>query len=328
MTQATLRDWYPALDAYAEHRLAVGDGHRLHVEEAGNPAGLPAVFLHGGPGSGCNPGHRRYFDPARYRIVLFDQRGAGRSEPFGETSNNTTAHLLADMEHIRRHLGIERWLVFGGSWGATLALLYAQAHAERVSALVLRGSFLARRDDLDWFVGERGARMIYPDAFAPFAAAVPAGEGGLLERAARVMAGSDAVAKAELATAWADYTGAVVTLSLPDAVVAAETSDRADPAPLVAKAAIEMHYAAARYFIREDQILQEMGRIPRVPTVIVHGRRDLTCTPAAAFALARALPHAQLRIVREAGHLGIEPGNIDALVRATDGLADALGAPR
>jgi proline iminopeptidase len=313
-----MRGLYPEIDPFAVHRLDVGGGHVLYVEEVGHPDGIPAVFLHGGPGSGCNAGHRRYFDPARYRVVLFDQRGAGRSTPAGAIAQNTTQHLLHDLETIRESLGIARWLVFGGSWGATLALLHAQAAPDRVLGLILRGTFLARPCDLDWFVGERGARLVYPDAWAPFARAVPAGPASLVERASRALSGSNAALRAAVATAWADYAGAVVTLSLPDEVIAAETTPRADPAPLVAKAAIEMHYAAAGYFLRENQVLDDMHLVPKVPTRIIHGRRDLTCLPAAGFAVAAALPHATLQVVREAGHLASEPGNVDALVRATD----------
>jgi proline iminopeptidase len=226
VTEEPSRELYAEIEPFAVHQVAVDGGHRLYVEEVGDPDGIPAIFLHGGPGAGCNPGHRRYFDPSRYRVVLFDQRGAGRSTPAGETRHNTTSDLLGDIELIRDRLGIERWLVFGGSWGATLALLYAQAFPARVTALVLRGAFLARRQDLDWFIGERGARLIYPDGWEAFAGAVPPGQGSILQRAAAALASDDLATRAAVAIAWADYTGAIVTLSLPDALVEAETTPR------------------------------------------------------------------------------------------------------
>jgi proline iminopeptidase len=319
-----MRKLYSEIEPYARHSHDTGDGHVLYVEEAGTRDGIPVIFLHGGPGSGCNDGHRRYFDPSRYRIVLFDQRGCARSTPAGEIIHNTTPHLLGDLESIRQRLGIDRWCVFGGSWGATLALLYAQTHPERVSALILRGSFLARPCDLDWFISPRGAPLVYPELWQRFVDSVPAGPGPLLQRAARAL-GEDRPHAESLAVAdaWSTYAGAVVTLSLPDAAVEAQTSPP-DPATTIAKVRIEMHYATAGYFIREGQVLDDIHRVPEVPTFIVHGRRDLTCPVAAAFALHEALPHAHFTIVREAGHLASEPGNIDALVNATDALAREL----
>ncbi|MEO0422217.1 MAG: prolyl aminopeptidase [Pseudomonadota bacterium] len=320
------RAFYAEIEPYAVHALAVGDGHTLHVEEAGNPQGLPVVFLHGGPGSGCSPSHRRYFDPQRYRAVLFDQRGAGRSQPTGELTANTTAHLIEDMERIRRHLQIERWLVFGGSWGATLALLYAQAHPQHTAGLVLRGSFLARREDLEWFVSPLGVRRIFPDRWPDFADTVPAGEGDIIARAAAMIRDGSAAERAAVALGWEAYTSAVVTQSLPDEAVerSAEAPTAEGRARAVAGASIELTYAANGFFIEENQILQRMASIAHLPAIIIHGRRDLTCTADSAFALAAAMPDASLEIVRDAGHLGIEAGIIDALVRAADAMADRL----
>lgn len=324
------RQWYPQIEPFAVHALDVGDGHILHVEEVGHPEGLPVVFLHGGPGSGCGPLHRRYFDPTRYRAVLFDQRGAGRSRPSGELRANSTSHLIADMERIRTHLGVDRWLLFGGSWGATLALLYAQAHPQRTAGLVLRGSFLGRRQDLDWFVSPTGVRRVFPDRWPAFAEAVPDGAGDIIGRAARAIAQGTPAEREAVALGWEAYTSEVVTSSLPNADV------QSDPAPPTAKArarqvsaaGIELTYASQGFFIEENQILQHMHRIAHLPAIIIHGRRDLTCTADSAFALAAAMENATLEIVRDAGHLGIEAGIVDALVRAADTMAERLpGAP-
>ncbi|MEO0971769.1 MAG: prolyl aminopeptidase [Pseudomonadota bacterium] len=314
---------YAPIEPFAHYDLEVGDGHRLHVEDVGRPDGLPVVFLHGGPGSGCGPLHRRYFDPERYRAVLFDQRGAGRSTPRGELRANTTAHLIDDLERIRTHLGIERWIVFGGSWGATLGLLYAQAHPERTLALVLRGSFLARRQDLQWFLEPQGVRRLFPDRWPALASAVPPGEGTFLERAgAAILEGSPAVREA-VALGWEHYTSAVVTMSLPNEDVDSSPKARSSAArhQAVDAASIELCYAAHGFFIQENQILENLDRIAHLPGVIVHGRRDLTCTPESAFALAEGLPRMRLEIVRDAGHLGVEAGIVDALVRAADEMA-------
>ncbi len=328
MSTPPRRDYYPEIEPYAVHALEVGDGHMLHVEEVGSPEGLPVVFLHGGPGSGCSPSHRRYFDPARYRAVLFDQRGAGRSTPGGELRANTTAHLIDDMERIRTQLGIERWLVFGGSWGATLGLLYAQAHPERTAGLVLRGSFLARRQDLEWFVSPLGVRRLFPDRWPDFAAAVPAGSEDIITLAARVIRSGSPAEREAVALGWEAYTSAVVTLSLPNEAVEAPTPPPSaeERSRQVAGASIELTYAANDFFIEENQILERMAPIAHLPAIIIHGRRDLTCTADSAFSLARAMGDATLEIVRDAGHLGVESGIVDALVRAADAMADRLTA--
>lgn len=313
-----MKDLYTALEPYATHRLDVGGGHRLYVEEAGNPAGLPAVFLHGGPGSGCKPYHRCFFDPARYRAILFDQRGAGRSTPRGRLEANTTGDLLADIETIRTHLGVERWVLFGGSWGATLALLYAQWRPERVAGIVLRGTFLARRRDLDWYLGG-GLERIYPERWEEFMATLHGAEGeDLIETIHGLLHGQDEVARRRVARAWIAWGGQA---ALGDAYshAALEGHDYVD---LLHQARIEAHYGFNRYFIDEDRILRDCHLIPEVPIVLLHGRRDLVCPVEAAHTLWKRLPGAELRILPTAGHIAGQPEMIDAMVRAADEMAE------
>lgn len=310
---------YDPLQPFAVHHLDTLDGHRVYLEQAGNPDGIPVVFLHGGPGSGCNENHRRYFDPKRYRIILFDQRGCNRSSPRGEIRNNTTALLLEDMEAIRRHAGVEQWLVFGGSWGATLALLYAQAHPQRVRGLILRGTFLARARDLDWFVGD-GVRRIFPDAWEHFVAAMaPADRDDPVGACLRHVLGPDPVRGMHYGVAWSRWAGQVAAYLLPEGSTETSATD-----VLYQQSRIEMHYAAHRYFIVENQILEQAGALPRVPTRIIHGRCDLTCTLDASWALHRAVPWSELVVVREGGHLASEPSMVDALVDATRWMAGQL----
>jgi len=321
-----MRSLYPEIAADAEHWLDVGAGHQIRYELSGSPDGIPVVFLHGGPGSGCKPEHRRYFDPARYRICLMDQRGTGQSRPFGRLEGNDTGSLLADVEAVRETLGIERWVVFGGSWGGTLALLYAETYPERVLGLVLRGIFLARSRDLEWYIGI-GLKRIFPDVWEAFEAAIPPGVEPMIDRAANAVLDGETETARAMARAWERLTGEAVFYSLAEPLVGATPSD-ADAATLdrlVTKTAIEMHYARHRYFIRENQILDDIGRVPRVPTEIVHGRRDITCLPETGWAVHRALPGSTMSLVHAAGHLAGEPGNVDALVRATDRIAGAIG---
>lgn len=314
-----MRELYPEIEAYGRHHLKVDPLHTVYVEEAGNPRGVPVIFLHGGPGSGCNENHRRYFNPEKYRVLLFDQRGCHRSTPAGETRNNSTGELLQDIERIREHLGIEQWLVFGGSWGATLGLLYAQAHPSRVLGMVLRGVFLARQKDLDWF-GRQGASMIFPDYWQEFTEAIPEPERDDLISAyhARVH-GADRKARETAALAWSKWAGRIVTYLLPGAEYTPDDVDKT-----VREALIETHYAKHRYFIDENRILEDTPRLPAVPVRIIHGRRDLTCTLDASWSLHRALPGSDLVIVREGGHLAGEPVMVDALVTATDEMAERL----
>ena len=315
-----MRELYPEINASNSYRLKVDPVHTIYVEEAGNPRGIPVIFLHGGPGSGCNENHRRYFNPKKYRVVLFDQRGCHRSTPAGETKNNSTPDLLQDIERIREHLGIEQWLVFGGSWGATLGLLYAQSYPSRVLGMVLRGTFLARQKDLDWF-GRKGASMIFPDYWQDFTGIIPDPERSDLISAyyARVH-GADREARETAAMAWSKWAGRLVTYLLPGA-----DYTPGDVGKTVREVLIETHYAMHRYFIDENRILDNAALLPPVPVRIVHGRRDLTCTLDASWSLHRALPDSELVIVKEGGHLAGEPVMVDALVTATDDMAKRLG---
>jgi len=311
---------YPDILPYAVHRLAVDDRHALYVEECGTAKGIPALFLHGGPGAGCEPYHRRFFDPTRYRVVLFDQRGAGRSIPHADLGDNTTWHLVADVERIRELLGIERWLVFGGSWGSTLALAYAQTHPERVSALVLRGIFLCRDDEIRWFYQE-GASRIFPDYWADFVAPVAPGDRhDMLGAYHRLLTGTDDIARMAAAKAWSTWEGRTATL-LPNPSV---VNHFGDPHVALSLARIECHYFVHQAFLRPGQLLEDAARLAGIPTVIVHGRYDVICPLENAWALHRALPGSELVIVPDAGHAASEPGIRSALVEATDRFARAL----
>ncbi|MGR8921083.1 MAG: prolyl aminopeptidase [Gammaproteobacteria bacterium] len=316
-----MRDLYPALEPFSTEMLDVGDGHTVYVERCGNPDGLPAVFLHGGPGSGCKPDHRQFFDPRRYHVVLFDQRGSGRSRPYGGVEHNTTQHLLADMETIRGRYGIERWVLFGGSWGAALALAYAERHSERVSALLLRGSFLARRRDVDWFFGG-GANRLLPEQWQRFVDDLGLADVDDLPRALYegIFSGDDKRVRA-VAAAWERWSGAVVMFSIDELAGGANGPEEA----AIAKARLEMHYARNGYFIEEGELVARLDQLPAVPTRIIHGARDLTCPAESAWLLQRAIPGATLELLRTAGHLSSERPMIDALVRATDAMADRLG---
>jgi proline iminopeptidase len=250
-------DLYPDILPYAVHRLAVDDRHALYVEECGTARGIPALFLHGGPGAGCEPYHRRFFDPTRYRVVLFDQRGAGRSVPHADLSDNTTWHLVADIERIREHLGIERWLVFGGSWGSTLALAYAQTHPERVSALVLRGIFLCRDDEIRWFYQEGASRLV-PDYWADFVAPIAATDRhDMLAAYHRLLTGPDDIKRMAAAKAWSTWEGRTATL-LPNPSV---VSHFGDPHVALSLARIECHYFVHHAFLRPGQLLEDTGRL-------------------------------------------------------------------
>ena len=320
-SKAELRGLYPALSPNSTSELEVGEGHIVYVEQCGNPDGIPIVFLHGGPGAGCNAGHRQFFDPQRFHIILFDQRGCGRSKPFGEVGHNTTPLLLADLEVIRTHCGVQQWALFGGSWGATLALAYAERYPGRVLGLILRGSFLARQSDVGWFYRD-GANRFLPKQWQDFVDAVelpPDVE--VSEFLHRRVFGDNQETVNRVAAAWEAWSGAVVMFSL-DASSSAMATRASKSA--IAKARIEMHYALNHYFISDNQLLEESARLPNVPTTIVHGARDLTCPAQSAWLLHQAIPGSILDIVRTAGHLSNERPLIDALVRATDALATTL----
>ena len=309
------RTLYPPIEPFNVGRLRVSDLHEISFEESGNPRGKPVVFVHGGPGGGTDPKQRRFFDPKAYRIVLFDQRGCGRSTPHAELRENTTWDLVADMEKLRGHLGIERWQLFGGSWGSTLALAYAQTHPERVTELVLRGIFLLRKEEIDWFY-QAGASAIFPDAWEGYLAPIPEAERGDLLRAYhRRLTSDDPKVRVEAARAWSVWEGSTSKL-LPDAdLIARNAGDEF----ALAFARIECHYFVIGGFFREpDQLLRDVERIRHVPAVIVQGRYDVVCPPQTAWALHRAWPEADFRMVPDAGHAALEPGILHELITATD----------
>ncbi|HEY9111935.1 MAG TPA: prolyl aminopeptidase [Rhodanobacteraceae bacterium] len=313
-----MRELYPEIEPYRTERFPVGDGHTLYLEECGNPNGIPVVFLHGGPGAGLSPYHRRFFDPARWRVLLFDQRGAGRSTPFASLEANTTQHLVADIEQLRAHLGIERWLVFGGSWGSTLALAYAEAHPERVTGLVLRGIFLGGPAEIRWLYEEGGASRILPEKWQRYAATVaPDERGDMLEAYWKRLTSEDASARTAAARAWGAWEGSACTLA-----ESPETeAEFAAPEVAVSLARIEAHYFRNRIFLEPDQLLRDIGRIRHLPGVIVHGRYDIVCPAQAAFDLHEAWPEAEFHVVL-AGHAASEPAIVDKLVDATDRFAE------
>ncbi len=309
------RGLYPEIEPFESGMLPVGDGHTLYYEQCGNPDGKPVVFLHGGPGAGCSTRSRRFFDPTRYRIVLFDQRGAGRSLPHASLESNTTWHLVADIERLRIHLGIDRWQVFGGSWGSTLALAYAQTHPERVTELVLRGIFMLRRWELEWFY-QTGADALFPDAFEQFLAAIPTVErADLMSAYHRRLTGSDPTSQLNAARAWSIWEGRTSFLIQDPHYVEGVGADQF----ALAFARIECHYFVnGGFFDRDDQLLANVYRLHGIPAVIVQGRYDVVCPMRSAWDLHQAWPAATLEIVPDAGHSAFEPGIADALIRATD----------
>jgi proline iminopeptidase len=316
MTLATL---YPTIEPFEQGVLDTGDGHQVYWERCGNPAGKPAVFLHGGPGSGCGPDHRRLFDPAKYCVTLFDQRGCGRSTPHASLEANTTWHLVADIEKLREMSGAARWLVFGGSWGSTLALAYAQTHPARVSELVLRGIFTLRHEELHWFYQE-GASWLFPDEWEQFVAPIAPGDRhDLMAAYHRVLTGDDDLARTNAAVAWSHWEGRTITL-LPDPTITT-AHDNAHFA--LAFARIENHYFVNHGFFAEGQLLRDAHKLHGIPGVIVQGRYDV-CTPVkTAWDLHQAWPQAEFHLVADAGHAFKEPGILDQLVRATDRFAGA-----
>ncbi|MBS0558232.1 MAG: prolyl aminopeptidase [Proteobacteria bacterium] len=312
---AARRTLYPEIEPYDSGMLPVSDLHTLYYEQCGNPRGKPVVFVHGGPGAGCNANSRRFFDPAHYRIVLFDQRGSGRSTPNAELAQNTTWDLVADMERLREHLGIQRWQVFGGSWGSTLALAYAQAHAARVTELVLRGIFMLRRWELDWFY-QKGCDAIYPDAWEAYRDHIPAAERGDLVRAYyQRLTSPDPAVRLAAAKIWSTWEGATSYLHQNPEYIASTGADEF----ALAFARIECHYFVnGGFFACDDQLLRDAHLLKNIPAVIVQGRYDVVCPMRSAWDLHRAWPEADLRIVADAGHSATEPGNTHELVLATD----------
>ncbi len=308
-----MRFFYPPLSALTQGMLDVGDGHQIYWEVSGNPDGKPVVFLHGGPGGATSPLQRRLFDPAAYRIVLFDQRGCGRSTPHVATAapdeNNTTWHLVADMEKLREHLGIERWQLFGGSWGATLALAYAQTHPDRVTEMVLRGVFMLRKSELDWLY-RGGAGALFPEEWEKFAALVP--EGDILAGYQELL--NDPARAAQAVAAWSNWEGAIVSIT-PNPGLAATY---AEPRFAIAFTKLALHYFTNGGWFAEDQLLRDAGKLAGIPGRIVQGRYDVVCPPVTAWELHRAWPDSTLTIVPRAGHAITDLGVLDALLDATD----------
>lgn len=311
------RTLYPAIEPYDSGHIRVSDVHQLYYELCGNPNGKPVVFLHGGPGAGLDPDYRRFFDPEAYRVILFDQRGAGRSTPHASLDDNTTWHLVQDIEHIREHFGIEQWLVFGGSWGSTLSLAYAETHPERVTGLVLRGIFLCRPQEIRWFYEDgQGASAIFPETWEQYVRIIPESERGDMIRAyyARLTSDDEAVRR-EAAYAWSVWEASALKL-LPDQKTIDEFTE---PEMAAALARIECHYFINNCFFETDNyLIDNIDRIRHIPAVIVHGRYDVICPVMNAWDLHRAWPEATLKIIPDAGHASTEPGIAAALVEATD----------
>jgi proline iminopeptidase len=306
-------DLYPEIEPYNAGFLPLDDLHEMYFEECGNRSGTPVLFLHGGPGAGSAPAHRRFFDPAFYRIIVYDQRGAGRSQPLGELKNNTTTLLVQDIERLRRHLGIERWLVFGGSWGSTLALAYGIAHPECCTGFVLRGIFLCRPTEIEWFL--YGLRNLFPEAWRAFASGVPHEErGDLLAAYYRRLTDPDPAVHMPAARAWSVYEGSCSTLLASPQTVAYFASD----VVALGLARIEAHYFANGIFMTDNALLENIGRVRSIPAIIIQGRYDAVCPIVTADDLHRAWPEADYVIVADAGHSAWEPGICAELVRATE----------
>ncbi len=308
-----LLELYPSIEPYHEFQLKVDELHTVWIEECGNPHGLPVVFLHGGPGAACEAFQRRFFDPKYYRIILFDQRGCGRSTPHAELRNNTTQDLVADIERIRNYLNIEKWLVFGGSWGSTLALAYAQAHANHVTGLILRGVFLCRSRDIQWFYQD-GASYIYPDLWQHYIQVIPEEErADLLTAFYKRLICDDEEIQIEAARAWSIWEGSTSNLITKPAVLNYFSND----AIALSLARIECHYFNNDSFLRKEQLLKDAYKLENIPGVIVHGRYDVVCPIEQAFALHQAWPSAEFIIAQQSGHSATEPEIVDALIRAT-----------
>ena len=301
--------------------LAVDNRHTLYWEESGNSSGIPVVFLHGGPGAGVSPNHRRFFDPDVYRIFLFDQRGAGRSTPYADVEDNTTEHLISDIEKLRKKFDVKRWLVFGGSWGATLALLYAEHYPEKVSGMILRGTFLARDKDMAWFVRD-GANKIYPDYWQEFLSIFSEKEkNDLLGSMYEHIFSADRDTQVTAAKAWSLWAGRVVTHCLEGEYNLDEDEDEEK---LINDVKIEIHYAKNKYFINENQIVSNIKKIDNVPIIIIHGENDITCMPESSCLIHKLLPDSKLILVPNAGHLAGEPAITDALIHATDDMFNLI----
>jgi len=315
---------YPEIHPYQQQFLQVDERHRLYVEESGNSDGIPVVFLHGGPGANSEPYHRRYFDPKKYRIVLFDQRGCGQSTPHASLEDNTSQDLVQDIERIRAALGIKKWVVFGGSWGSTLALLYAETYPSHVLGLVLRGIFLCRDQDVQWFY-QHGASELFPDEWENFIAPIPEDQrDDMIKAYYRQLTGDDDVAKMRAAEAWSTWEGKTACLLTNDEVV----DYFSDPYVALSVARIEAHYFVNQSFMQPNQLLDNADQLKDIPGYIVHGRYDVICPVAQAWALHKVWPEAQLNIIDDAGHAVSEPGIARRLIEITDELAARLADRR
>ena len=312
---------YPTIKPYRRHDLSVDDTHTLYIEESGAQDGIPVLFIHGGPGSGTQSYQRRFFDPSLYRIILFDQRGCGRSTPHAELNANTTPLLLSDMERIRDYLKIDKWVLFGGSWGATLSLLYAQAYPQNVLGMVLRGIFLCRQKDLNWFYKD-GANRIFPDAWEQYRNFINENEqSDLISAYLKRLTGNDEIARMNAAKHWTTWEAQCSTLrpsiSLSDHMAESHTA--------LSMARIEAHYFANKGFINENQILEQASRLKDIPSILIHGRYDMVCPLEQAMDLHKAWPGSTLQVIREGAHAPTEPAMADALIRATDDMAEICG---
>jgi len=314
---------YPDIEPYQTHlfsreTLSHGGQHQIYVEECGNPNGIPVIFLHGGPGSGCRPQHRRYFDPKKYRIILFDQRGCGRSLPSGELENNTILFLIADMDYIRDKLGIDKWVLFGGSWGATLALAYARDYPQTVMSMILRGTFLGRQQDIDWVYAEGGASKLFPDAWQQLVAELPAASKKRpLQAYFDKLTDDDEAVQMSAAQTLNLWEGTIVMLR--DEEYQADLTQ--EPGPL-AHSRVQLHYALNECFISDRPILDDLDAVKSIPTQVIHGRYDIVCPMQQSWELKQAWPDISLQILPLAGHAAGEPAMINALVNATDKLAE------
>ncbi|MFL6725159.1 MAG: prolyl aminopeptidase [Sphingomicrobium sp.] len=314
------RTLYPEITPYKTGRLDVGEGHNLYWEQCGNPAGKPVVFLHGGPGAGISEGHRRQFNPEKYNILLFDQRGCGRSTPFASLDSNTTWDLVRDIEKLRTEVAkVDKWQVYGGSWGSTLAVAYAETHPEHVAEIVLRGIFLFQQYELDWMYADGGASQIFPDKWEDFVAPIPENErGDFIEAYHKRLTGSDKAEQLRAAKAWSKWEADIVTL-LPNP---GNVEEFTGPDKAIAIARIENHYMINNGWLEEGQLLRDASKLKGIPGVIVQGRYDCCTPPKAAWELKQAWPEVELNIIADAGHMYNEPGVLDGLIRATDKFAD------
>jgi len=308
---------FPDIKPYVKHNFQVDPTHTLYVEECGTPSGIPVLFLHGGPGAGLEPYHRRFFDPEKYRMVLFDQRGSGKSTPHASLENNTTQHLVADIEAIRGELKIDKWIVFGGSWGSTLALIYAQTHPEDVLALVLRGIFLCRKKEIEWFY-QSGASKIYPDYWQDFIAPVPIDKrNDIVNAYYEILTGSNDIARMAAAKAWSIWEGRTASLAARKEVIDHFSHTRT----ALSVALIECHYFINNAFMTPNQLIDNIESIRHIPAFIVQGRYDMICPMETAWELHQAWPEAKFKVVGDAGHAASEKGIISVLVSIMNNLA-------